>query len=330
MIFKFLPNNKGNKKYENIKDIEERIKQPEFFIKSPSEENIYLSVNFSAPYSSSPSIKVMFSGYDHRSWIHIFISYQELFKDMSSFDIKYLHKTIQWSNGLKGNFIMNNKPNGSDQVPVFIPENPNGHVWKALDMTMTGKTDKIFSMKIDIIMTFKFILWWNVQLKILPGLQHLMSFQGEFPKIKAYFGQKCEINKTCLDLKVYWIPDQLSKYRDDALIEPHFCFQQPWLIESEAVDCLNFSSSSTKQHYYVYIAKPMAGISFSKGVIQNSSFRMSWNYASSLCQDMGGFLPSIRSKSELDEFISLLTFSHDIPPLENVFIGFSIKTKSKV
>ena len=65
-------------------------------------------------------------------------------------------------------------------------------------------------------------------------------------------------------------------------------------------------------------------------IMYNKNARMSWNYASSLCQDMGGFLPVIRSKSELDKFIAFVVLSSDIPIQEKIFIGLSTKIKSKV
>ena len=57
---------------------------------------------------------------------------------------------------------------------------------------------------------------------------------------------------------------------------------------------------------------------------------MSWNDATSMCENIDGFLPIIRSKSELDEFIALVTFSQYIPPQNEVFIGLSTKINSKV
>ena len=90
------------------------------------------------------------------------------------------------------------------------------------------------------------------------------------------------------------------------------------------MDCFNFSSHSTKEYYYVYIAQKFLLTG------RASYIRMSWNYTSSVCQDMGGFLPVIRSKSELDEFIAFAVLSPDLPIQERIFIGLSTKIKSKV
>ena len=52
-----------------------------------------------------------------------------------------------------------------------------------------------------------------------------MSLQGESYQLKAYFAPKCETNETCPGLKVYWIPDQLNKYRDILDNTKHDCLQ---------------------------------------------------------------------------------------------------------
>ena len=326
-------NYKENQNYGNRKDIKTGIKAPDFFIKSPFRENLHLAVNFSTTHSSSPNIKVIFSGYDHRSWIDIFISYQEMLKDISSFDFKYLHKTIHLSNGLEANSIMNYKPNGSDQLLVFIPDNPNSHVWKTLDMTIRGNSYKI--MRIHKNMqdhTLKIIFFWNTQLKIIPGLQYLMSLWGESHQLSTYFIQKCKTNETCPRLKVYWIPDQLRKYRDDILNTPHSCIKPPQLARYNLADCLNFSSQSTKEHYYVYAADYVSiiALDINSVIVADNKSKRSWNYASSLCQDMGGFLPVIRSKSELDALIAFVALSPYLLIQEKIFIGLSTKIKSKV
>ena len=319
-------NHKGNENYENRKDIETRKNAQALSIKSPFKENLHLYVNFSTTYSSSPNIKVTFSGYDHRSWINIFIVYKEIFKDSSSFDFKYLHKTIHLSNGLEANSIMNLKPNGSDQLLVFVPDHSKNHVWKTLDMTIRGNSYKVFILESllmeDVIL--KLDLQWNAQLKIVPGSQYLMSLQVESYQLKADFVQKCYTKEKCPVLKVYWFTDQLIKYRDNVLNKPSSCLQQPQLDRFYGISCLNFSSYSTKEHYYVYIAQLFSIVGFGK------TLRMSWNYASSICQDMGGFLPVIRSKSELNELIAFVALSPYLLIQDKMFIGLSTKIKFKV
>ena len=75
--------------------------------------------------------------------------------------------------------------------------------------------------------------------------------------------------------------------------------------------CLNLSSNSRIMNY-IYLRN-----------VQES--KISWNNASCMCQYMGGFLPIIRSKSELDEFISLISFSQYILPQDEFFISLTTR-----
>ena len=85
-----------------------------------------------------------------------------------------------------------------------------------------------------------------------------------------------------------------------------------------------------EEHYYVYAASYPSIISLNSVIVADNKSRKSWNYASSLCQDMGGFLPVIRSKSELDAFIAFVALSPYLLIQEKIFIGISTMTKSKV
>ena len=47
----------------------------------------------------------------------------------------------------------------------------------------------------------------------------------------------------------------------------------------------------------------------------------SWIEASDLCKSIGGFLPIIRNRDELDELITFIRSSEDMPPVEALYIG---------
>ena len=200
----------GNKSYNSRHDNKARRKMQTFFIKSPNQENLKLSMKFSTTYSSNTNTKVLFFGYDHRSWIDIVILYQEIVKYINSlFDIKYLHRTIHLSNDSGTYSIMNTLPNGGDQVLVFIADNPNNHAWKLLDMIITGKSYKTYESLDHTayqLAKTKLSLWWNAQLQRVSGLHNYISLQGESHQLEVYFTQKCETKKTCP------VPDQLHKY----------------------------------------------------------------------------------------------------------------------
>ena len=55
---------------------------------------------------------------------------------------------------------------------------------------------------------------------------------------------------------------------------------------------------------------------------------ISWDEASQLCGDIGGFLPYFTSRTELEELIALLKISQHIGPVERMFIGLSIRNET--
>ena len=48
---------------------------------------------------------------------------------------------------------------------------------------------------------------------------------------------------------------------------------------------------------------------------------LSWNDASDMCEHFGGYLPILRNKDEMEEFISLIKSTKGLPVIENVLIG---------
>ena len=172
-----------------------------FFIKSPNQGNLKLSINFSTTYISNTNIKVLLFGYDHQSWIDIVVLYHEIVKHINSlFDIKYLHRAIHLSNDSGAYSIVSTLPNGSDQVLISIADNPNNHAWQPLDMIITGKSYTIYEPVDCTAYHFaktKLTLWWNAQLQIVSGLHNYISLQGESHQLEVYFTHKCETNKTC-------------------------------------------------------------------------------------------------------------------------------------
>ena len=69
----------------------------EYFIDSPYLKDLHICADFTLSYQTSPLINIIYSGNDHRSWIDIVVSYNEIFKNMSLFDTKYLLQTISES-----------------------------------------------------------------------------------------------------------------------------------------------------------------------------------------------------------------------------------------
>ena len=55
-----------------------------------------------------------------------------------------------------------------------------------------------------------------------------------------------------------------------------------------------------------------------------------WTEAFNLCKSIGGTLPLFRNRDELDEIITFLKLSKDMPPVEGLYIGIQRSFKSEV
>ena len=272
---------------------------------------------FSTSYQTSPAITVIYSGNDHRSWIDVIISYNEIFRNKSKslFDNKYHYQSIT-----KSTTVINTIPNATDQVVVF----DFGNILK--DIIFYGKSYKTFKMIKNInnhkrvYSNFNLLLMWGLHIQaIIPGSFNLVAFQGESLQLDPYL--KCGASKSCPELKAFWIPYQLIKYRDEDLHNrPQNCFIQNHLSLTDKMYCLNYSSVSKKLNY-VYISAIPTEV---QDMLVHKNL-VSWNNASSVCKHVGGFLPIINSKSQLNELVALISFSKYIPPQDKIFIGLSSK-----
>ena len=291
----------------------------EYFIDSPVLNELHICADFTVSYQTSPTINIIYSGNDHRSWIDIIMIYNEIYKDMSLFDSKYLIQTISESQikAHSQHAAINTMPDVTDQMLVFnMGDSPTSN--------RQNRSFKMIKEILDNKCTYKdlnLMLRWDVVLQAIPNSWNSVSLQGHSQQIKIY--SQCATTKTCLNLNVYWIPNQLSNYREDSHNNPHNCVKQKQINMPSRILCLNFSSNSIEQLYYIYIAELSSHIQDMFSTSHKNEIEMSWNDASSLCQNMGGYLPIIRSKSELDIFIALVTFSKYIPPQNKVFIGLS-------
>ena len=170
-------------------------------------KNYFSSYQFITSYQTSPTVKVICSGNDHRSWIDIIVSYKEILKDKSIFGKKYHHQYI--SKPLtKIEMISKTK----DQVIAFN----FGH--KLNEIFIFGKSHKQFRInhyRIQVYSSFILLLKWAVQIQTIERfLPRQVALQGEIFELEIVL--KCETNKTCPEIRVNWIPHQLSKYRDDS------------------------------------------------------------------------------------------------------------------
>ncbi len=116
-------------------------------------------------------------------------------------------------------------------------------------------------------------------------------------------------NSACFSIKVHWLHDNHKGYSphvkkpvQHSLLKPH---NTPFEFY------FKISSSADITEHYILFLKTFSG--------NYTHFLVSWNDASRLCGSVGGFLPILIDKDELNQFLSLLKFS--MPPLQAVFIG---------
>ena len=268
----------------------------EYFIDSPVLNDLHICADFTLNYQTTPLINIIYSGNNHRSWIDIVVSYNKIFKDMSLFDTKYLLQTISESQ-IKANSlhaVINTIPDVTDQLLVFnMGDSSTINRQNEILLRIVGRSYQSFKMIKEILdkeftyNNLNLMLRWDVVLQAIPGSWDSVSLQGHSQQIKIY--SPCATTKTCLDLNVYWIPNQLSNYREDSHHYPHICVKQKQINMSSRILCLNFSSNSIKQLYDIYITKLSSQIQDRSmfATSHKSEIQMSWNNASSLCQNMG-------------------------------------------
>ena len=82
-------------------------------------------------------------------------------------------------------------------------------------------------------------------------------------------------------------------------------------------------------HYYVFFR--IFNLDFTSTFPDMLKKLVSWNEASDACQSIGGSLPIIRSREELDELIALVKLSSFFPPSDFIFVNLtSVDTSGAV
>ena len=163
-------------------------------------------------------------------------------------------------------------------------------------------------------------------------------------------------------INLYWIPDLFSRssYHSD---NERFCHQDV-LSKTKYSYCLNYTSLQNSylffwhftQYLQCYVTVPprlerhgaflffmrqdastwkKRGFAFPKNnkcPKQQSKGKVakSWTEVSNLCKSIGGTLPLLRNRDELDEIIAFLKLSEDMPPVEGLYVGLKRSFKSQV
>ena len=111
--------------------------------------DLHICADFTVSYQTSPTIDIIYSGNDHRSWINIVVSYSEVFKDTSLFDNKYLIQTISESQikAYSDHAAINTMPDVTDQVLVFnMGDSPTSNRQNRLLLRIEGRSYQSFKV----------------------------------------------------------------------------------------------------------------------------------------------------------------------------------------
>ena len=152
-------------------------------------------------------------------------------------------------------------------------------------------------------------------------------------------------------INIHWIPDMFS--RNFYQSNQSFCHKK-LLTKTKYTYCLNYTSVQNsyiflwnftqylKCYYrpnykYPQFILMLGALGFnilkdnncprqqSKGKVIKS-----WTEAYNLCKSIGGTLPLLRNRGELEEIIAFLKLSKDMPPVEGLYIGIQGSFRSQV
>ena len=150
---------------------------------------------------------------------------------------------------------------------------------------------------------------------------------------------------------VFWIHNLFGSYNQSN--DERFCNKHV-LEKTNYNYCLNYTSAKNTDLFFwnfaeylqcyvtaplhlKYVLIPYIGLGYTisknnkcpkpQSKVKNIK---SWTEASYLCQSIGGYLPLIRNRDELDEIIAFLKLSKNMPPVEALYIGVTGSLKPQV
>ena len=141
-----------------------------------------------------------------------------------------------------------------------------------------------------------------------------MSFMAEEP-VYLLFQESTSyiyLSKNIDTLNIYQFPHNnkriyLEKCKSNELLKLHSY-------------CLNITMNNSPNKYLFIRGNIKCNVELNN-TCNFLAMPLSWNDASDMCEHFGGYLPILRNKDEMEEFISLIKSTKGLPLIENVFIG---------
>lgn len=296
-----------------------------------------------------PMFDVAFGTNDSISWLDINITNNK--------DVNYKSKPCKYSTNYMAE--LSQPLTHLRQHLSFLKITSTEHDILLLSFCEPSKLQATFSFKLEILMTFPFDsenlgvrmfymnnfgyeklvpvkLCWGTDLIASSGHNlYLASLPGTFQRIVLTNLER--VNSTPAPrILVSWLS---NNYENHMHIEKKIIrndYKKNYLkhcnIREMAIDikmfnyCYNFSTDSERESTYYIFFRQLYVFEDYKTVPYN----MSWNEASTICEEMGGHLPILRSKEELEALVAMVKVSTFVPAVKAIFIGLTNKGNSQV
>ena len=171
---------------------------------------------------------------------------------------------------------------------------------------------------------FIYLTWtWQLPLSNLKVGQFI-SLPGKLESMSMFLWQNNLNHAENIPVKLVWIHDNYKKfsYHFNGKGRKYTTANDTSVYYS---DCMSFLSTYGRhsrlntRNYILFNMYLVQGKFWHCFGPQSPVY--SWQETSQLCREIGGFLPFFRSRDDLQEMLTLLKLSEDIPPLEAIFIG---------
>ena len=120
------------------------------------------------------------------------------------------------------------------------------------------------------------------------------------------------INKS---LAISWIHDNYRKYHNVHAAKATDCSTQSALHGKYSCQMIKQSHGDILSEFF-FISKAQ-------------KTKTSWNEAADLCSEIGGNLPILLNRQQLEQLVAVLKLSPDLPSIEALYIGLQWKNMSE-
>ncbi len=322
-------------------DLEEHDAQHRIASSNYADVHFYWLTKFSTPIAKDSFFVQLFLGLHTNSWVDIQIHMQQVHghndKINKELDDLYKHENLFMSDA-----ECDESTAKCSESKIFRDIN---FLW-LLSFHCVEGGDNCIGKKWNIVMTVE---WQGLKHNELESLKtqwcvgytldKYFSAPGKLQFLELDASQIPKIHRHTYFMKLHWIHDNYKSlsYLTDVKISK--CSKIA-AIRSETHDCQNFTPIHHLENKY-YLLFWLSNEKF-KGnfgerflakegdsTVVNNNF-ISWKRSEALCSDVGGSLPYFLSKSDLEEFVTVLKFSGIFPSVREAYMGLTSNGEKRV